>query len=122
MKAIKIISSLVLTSVLTQSICAAEYSSNKKYTYEEISEILSSKILDNRTRIESLERTIDTSKLESNQEIETLNKKISELYKLIKQNEVAKPVAKPVATPPAAKEKTSKNSIVFDKELYDKVR
>lgn len=116
----KVLMTLCLMSGL---VYAAEYSSNKRYSYEEISEILSEKILENKSRITALEQDNAKLKSELNRNNELLNQKVSELYKILRQNESTKtkiPNTQQIEqTKPVKK---NKQSVEFDKALYEKVK
>lgn len=116
----KVFMTLCLMSGL---VYAAEYSSNKRYSYEEISEILSEKILENKGRITALEQENLKLKNDFTKSNELLNQKVSELYKIIKQNENTKTkipnTQQMEQTKPAKK---NKQSVEFDKALYEKVK
>lgn len=131
---------LVLVVIFSNQLIAAEYNSNKKYSYEEVGEILSTKILENKERVNSLEQAMQELKYKNEQEVALLKSKVSELnnrimqneqqstvlnarmtelYKLIKQNDTKKNT---VVSENPVQEKRTKDSIAFDKELYEKVK
>lgn len=108
---------------MSSMVFASEYSSNKRYSYEEISEILSEKILENKSRINKLEEENIKLRNELTKSNDLLSQKVSEIYKVVKQNESTKTKIPNLQQVEQTNKPVKKiKQVEFDKELYEKVK
>ncbi len=107
----KIVCLIWIASVFSYS--NAEYVSKKQYTFQEVTEVLSEKIIKNREKIEELER--------NNNNVGELKKEVEELKIVVEQLSKKNDGAK-LKIPSVINKKDESNLITIDKQLFEKVR
>lgn len=106
----KIVCLIWIASVFSYS--NAEYVSKKQYTFQEVTEVLSEKIIKNREKIEELERNNNVGELKK--DVEELKLAVEQLSK---KNDGTK-----LKIPSVINKKEESNLITIDKQLFEKVR
>lgn len=121
MKKISIIACLIIAF---SSIQADEYSSNKRYSFEEVAEILSEKIIQDREKIVKLEHDVEELKMQlqnsENGVLRKLNETNRTLYD-VKENQFKNNIKQSSNSGQTVNNVTMKN-IEISTELYNKVK
>ncbi len=116
----------ILTCLLIafSSINADEYSSNKRYSFAEVAEILSEKIIQDREKIVKLENDVEKLKNQIQNSESGVLRKLEETNRTIydvKENQSKKNIEPSINSKQTVNNATMKN-IEISTELYNKVR